>query len=315
MKFPTHNSVLREITKLDRHLYVLAYVTSTRSVDFGQCRRTPTKVRIETTNRCNLKCVSCPLNWNDYTRKKETMSIDLFMKIINEVGNFKPKPEIVLYLGGEPLMNSRIVEMVNIAKKEGLACTFNSNATLLTDKISQELIASSIDEVHFSFDDLRKEEYEAMRVGADYDVTLHNIKRFLDIKSSQSATYPRVVITGIRMKNQNLEESVEAIMPSESFRTLFDGYDVELSVYNAHKWTKGKNKSPKPCWFPITDFNILSNGLCVPCCYDLNGDLVLGNLNESSVLEVWNNAEYRDLRRKMMKGRRKEIEICRNCPL
>ncbi len=315
MKLPTYSSLLDEIYNIRMYLYMVVFETFTNGFNLGQCEHSPIKIRIETTNRCNLECVTCPLNWKDYTRKKETMSVDLFKRIINEASNFRPKPSVVLYIGGEPLMNSRIIDMIDIAKDEGLYCTLNSNAALMTEEISHRLIASKIDQIEFSFDDLTKEEYEAMRINANYDVTLENIRRFLDIKSSQGATFPRVVITGIRMKDKDLVESVEEIMPSERYRSLFDGHDVRLSVYYAHKWSKGKNSSFRPCRFPIMDFNILSNGLCVPCCYDLNGDFVLGNLNESSILEIWNNAEYRSLRKKMILGRRHEIGICGKCPL
>nr|WP_281069432.1 SPASM domain-containing protein [Methanococcus voltae] len=64
-----------------------------------------------------------------------------------------------------------------------------------------------------------------------------------------------------------------------------------------------------------TDLCILSSGLCVPCCYDLNGDFVMGDINNSTLLEVWNSEKYIDFRTKMFTGRRQEIEICRKCPM
>jgi radical SAM protein with 4Fe4S-binding SPASM domain len=42
---------------------------------------------------------------------------------------------------------------------------------------------------------------------------------------------------------------------------------------------------------------ILWNGDVVPCCYDFDGRMVLGNLRQQSIAEIWNGAAYGKLRR------------------
>ena len=52
--------------------------------------------------------------------------------------------------------------------------------------------------------------------------------------------------------------------------------------------------------------------MVVPCCFDKDAQHKLGNLQEKSFKEIWENGEYLKFRTKLMTGR-KNIDICANC--
>jgi radical SAM protein with 4Fe4S-binding SPASM domain len=54
------------------------------------------------------------------------------------------------------------------------------------------------------------------------------------------------------------------------------------------------------------------DGKIVPCCFDKDAKYVMGDINEQSFLEIWNDEPYREFRNKLLRSR-KEIDICSNC--
>jgi radical SAM protein with 4Fe4S-binding SPASM domain len=54
------------------------------------------------------------------------------------------------------------------------------------------------------------------------------------------------------------------------------------------------------------------DGKVVPCCFDKDAHFVLGDLNEHSFKEIWNESKYKSFRQSLLRSR-SEIEICKNC--
>ena len=52
------------------------------------------------------------------------------------------------------------------------------------------------------------------------------------------------------------------------------------------------------------------------CCYDLEGQHVVGDLKEQSLIEVWNSEKYKTMRTHINNADQnpeEELEICKNC--
>ena len=109
----------------------------------------PAEIWIEPTNFCNLRCKMCPQS-GGLTREKGFMNLELYKKIIDEVGKWKPI--IKLFNLGEPLLHPEIVNMIKYAKKKGCYVMINTNATLLNEKKSIDIINSGLDEISPSVD-------------------------------------------------------------------------------------------------------------------------------------------------------------------
>jgi radical SAM protein with 4Fe4S-binding SPASM domain len=57
------------------------------------------------------------------------------------------------------------------------------------------------------------------------------------------------------------------------------------------------------------------DGVVTPCCTDSNRDLNMGNINQNSVKEIWNNEKYEGMRKLHREGKIDEIPTCKNCVL
>mgnify|MGYP001424078399 FL=1 len=66
-------------------------------------------------------------------------------------------------------------------KKNFFDVKINTNATALTEKAIRAILDSNVNVIVFSVDDYRKEIYEKIRVGSDFDKILENIQNFKKI--------------------------------------------------------------------------------------------------------------------------------------
>ena len=72
-------------------------------------------------------------------------------------------------------------------------------------------------------------------------------------------------------------------------------------------------KKRHPCYELWKRVTILYDGRVVPCCFDFDGELVLGDLKEQSLKEIWNGKKMKNLRRLHLEGKINPINLCREC--
>ena len=69
----------------------------------------------------------------------------------------------------------------------------------------------------------------------------------------------------------------------------------------------------QPCSRPFTEIACYWDGKVALCCQDWNNLMSIGNLNSESLVDVWRNQAYEEIRRKHRIGKRNEVQSCMNC--
>ncbi len=273
----------------------------------------PLILLVEITNHCNLRCQICPNRI--MKRKKGFMSLDLFKKIINDI---KGKVSwVLLILGGEPLLHKQLPEMIKFAKENGVRCDIYTNAALLDKETSKKLINSGLDRITISFDGEDAEYFEKIRTGAKYSKVLQNIIYFLDLKRKMKSKKPYVIIQVVKLFGHH-----KNLQLKKDFTEIFKKYNIfKYNIFFAHSWAgKIKNRTvPRKknnyihcddLWYKMA---VTWDGKIVPCCLDLNTDFVIADANKVPTLSAWNSKSLITLRDKLVKGKFRDIHLCRNC--
>jgi len=119
----------------------------------------PIHVDIETITTCNLKCFMCVQSYDPPDPMK--MDFKVFKKVIDECAG-KGVCSIKTQYRGEPLLDTRMPDMIKYAKEKGiLEVMFNTNATLLSEGTAKALIDAGLDKIICSVDGYTKDVYEA----------------------------------------------------------------------------------------------------------------------------------------------------------
>ena len=156
----------------------------------------PVCLYLETTNRCNLLCTTCPRTYAELEPPAD-MSWGLFTSIVDQIPRLQ---RAVLHGVGEPMLVKALPRMVRYLKDRGTYVLFNTNGTVLNEKNGRALIAAELDELRVSFDAANAKSYLAIRGKNYFHRILKNVRAFRDLQEREGHLKPRVSawLTGLR---------------------------------------------------------------------------------------------------------------------
>jgi MoaA/NifB/PqqE/SkfB family radical SAM enzyme len=316
----------------------VAYLDLSETVLYHIARRFPSlptssrSVQIECTTRCNLKCTICEISY--WTEKGGDLKTGSLHKMLEHL----PKLKRVDLTGvGEALMNRTFFNAVATLKSRGVYVTLNDNFTLMNETAARRIVGLGVDQIFVSLDGATKETYEKIRVGANFDKVVRNVRQLMQIKREMRKKKPEVKINTVVCSTNyhELPAIVELahdigigmvqfvnIITFESTANL-DTTDVQQEVRKKFQEALERarelgilvkielfDKLPvQQCDFPWKRNFVTYDGYVHPCCYTTqNGDRrahndrSFGNLLERSFREVWNGDLYSSFRKKMQAG-------------
>ncbi|MEU4693087.1 radical SAM protein [Actinoplanes sp. NPDC023714] len=170
----------------------------------------PAHLQVEVTSACNLRCTMCLVRYRPPVNKLAgAMAPDLFHRLVSDV----PLRQLTLQGLGEPLLSPYLPEMIAAAVRRGIRVGFNTNATLLTRKRAEELVASRVDWLHVSLDGASAAAYERIRDGARFETVIDNLAGLVRAKRAAGSATPwiRVVFVAMRDNVAELPELVRLL--------------------------------------------------------------------------------------------------------
>ena len=265
----------------------------------------PEIVQIESTNICNAKCVFCPRD--EMHRRQGIMSVELFRKIVDECVELGIT-HVRMHNYGEAFIDKQLVDKVRYAKQKGIQeVGVISNGSLITEAVARGMIEAGLDAINISVDAAGKEVFESTRIGLKYDKVIANIERLVRIRAESGKRRPKLILSFVRQNNTADEQAF-----IEHWRAIAD----KVHVTDLHNWAGTLNTESDvnyPCYRPWLTFTVLWDGRVSLCCADFDGKIILGDLNSSSIREIWNAGPYRDARRQHLESG--GPDICRACDL
>ena len=286
----------------------------------------PTQVILEPTNKCNLNCPYCMVGMQNellsgrgsvshsfMTRPQGIMSQEIFDKILHNLKNFGIQ-KVYLHFQGEPFLNPSTPKFAKILKKNRFELGIFTNGMVFNDDAIEEIASTEVDLIRFSVDGASKETYEKNRLGGDFDRVYENMRKIAVAHRSKKT---RIEWQFLALSNNEFEiEKAEKMAKNIGVHFFVKGFretDPKLRPVNEKYRSKFLTK---PCKDIYHQIGIYWNADVVPCCYDVDGKEVMGNLLENSLQEIWNNERYRELRRKVNDAVINPLDepyICKTC--
>jgi radical SAM protein with 4Fe4S-binding SPASM domain len=274
--------------------------------------RFPIHLDIEATEACNLRCIMCV---HGTTGVPVTGRIDMaFAKRIIDQAAAGGTKSIKFNWRGEPALHTGLEELVRYAKEKGiLEVQFNTNGLPFTARRIEALIDAGLDRVIFSMDGATKETYEKIRVGADYDRLVANIRRFHEFRTAKGLRKPFIRIQMVRMKD-NAEEV-------DRFLTMWRGIADDIAIKDVTNRGQGNvlfigeqiAVGRRRCNQPWQRMIVARDGKVFPCCSDWDRSYEIGDANTTQLRHIWKGERMERLRDWNREGKLDEFDPCRNC--
>lgn len=164
--------------------------------------RGPRTLYIETSNRCNSLCQTCPLTFYGSQGGAHDMTFEEFRRVVDQAPDLE---RVVLHGIGEPLLNRHLPAMIAHLKVRGIHTLFNSNAILLTRKWRDLILASGLDEYRASLDAATPATYQRIRGVPLHERVVRNIGDLVAARHERGQASPKISIWFTAMR-ENLEE-------------------------------------------------------------------------------------------------------------
>jgi radical SAM protein with 4Fe4S-binding SPASM domain len=274
----------------------------------------PVCLDIELTNNCNLHCLMCPTGSGVSKRTKGYMSGSIFEKILKNIQGQK----IGLFFKGwgEPLLHPECIEYIRAAKNDGHICMLYTNSMLLDEKKVKTLIDSGLDKIKFSVQGVNGESYGEMRQGADYQTLVNNIEMMHKLRADKLNPYMYVGTTTTYETAEQVAEFRERMgrmcdavgvgktkMEHLDYaRSIFDEKQKDILEEIKSKQagvTKRFRVCPEAIWAALS---IHWNGNVSACNEDHNDEMLVGNINENSLAEIFHNPQMQEYRKYLLAG-------------
>ena len=270
----------------------------------------PVYLLVEPVSYCNLKCLMCFQSDPTFTKEPYMGRIDmrLFKKIIDEAVKENCKA-LTMASRGEPTLHPEFGEILRYAKGKFFDLKLNTNAMLLDEEKSRQILQNEVTELVFSVDSAEKKEYERIRRYGKFEQVVNNIKRFHEIRKKE---YPR---SKCRTRISGVKYSQD--FDAERF-VKFWGQVVDnvACVTMENRWDSYNNKilnKKSPCNFLWERMYVWFDGTVNPCDYDYKSFLKVGDVRKRSIKDIWTGEKYTKLRESHMKGKRQDYFPCDRC--
>jgi MoaA/NifB/PqqE/SkfB family radical SAM enzyme len=276
----------------------------------------PEDIQVQTVTGCNAYCAFCPNGKTENPIPPGKMEGDLYRKIIDECVK-KPVRRISPYLMNEPLCDSELgwkIKYITERKKNRLSIKLNTNASLLSGKLLEDILESGLDRLNISFHGISKEVYEKSMQGLEYEKTLANVNNVLEAKKQMNKEKPKITITMVKTKL--IDSQIDDIKSYWGKRNV--SIHIQPMENRANGYIRDKGLNPdnwetySRCKRLFKQAYILYNGDMVLCCADWERTTILGNVKEKSIEEVWNGENAVSIRKKFLRKNTKGL-LCHSC--
>lgn len=287
---------------------------------------TPMVLFVDPSSACNFKCKFCPNGDADLIRKtgrwQGAMDLSLYKKVIGDLKEFgEPLKVLRLYKDGEPFLNSNFAEMVRYAKENGVARFIDTttNGSLLQLERIKPALDAGIDRINISVDGLSSDQFLSFTgVKVDFEKYVDSIRRLYEMKGSCEIC--------IKIAGDFLSEDDKA-----RFYSIFGNYADRIFIENvAPCWpefdvenllgisiSKGIYDQPikevMTCPYIFYSLSVNSDGTVSLCFLDWSRKLIVGDVRNESLKDIWNGERLLRYRINHLRGKRKEDSVCGVC--
>lgn len=303
--------------------YHLARITR-KPIHWGN----PVKAGVEPTTSCNLRCPECPSGLRAFTRPTGMQDMATFQALIDQTR--KDLIYLLMYFQGEPYLNPHFLEMAAYASRRGIYTATSTNGHYLDDERAKKTVESGISEVLISIDGTTQETYQQYRVGGKLEKVKNGVANLVKWREKLKSRTPYLIIQFLVVKpNEHQIEEIKALgkelgVDKVALKTA-QIYEYEAGSplipdndrYSRYRKGKDgryqlKNKLKNQCWKLWQGLEMTWDGKVLPCCFDKDGQYVMGNIRDEKFRTIWRSEAYRAFRGGLVRSR-KEIDMCTNC--
>lgn len=271
----------------------------------------PKALHVEITTCCNANCIICPRN--KMKRVDKEMPLTDILAVVEQAWDMGVR-EVHPHLFGEPTIHPQFVELLyKLQEKfEDIKIYSFTNGSKLLDSDLRKAYLDTCYRIMISMDGVRSCIMKKTRPGLNPVKVRKGTKLLL--KECGVRRVPRIFAGMVKMPETEGEE--------ELFKRVWKGCtgvrvqplihfcDDGLTSVEQRQHTEAIHHR---CDRPFERIVVSVEKDVILCCSDFNASVVLGNLNDDLLSDIWDGEVAANIRRLHCEGKAKEIPLCALC--
>ena len=304
--------------------------------------KTPISVHIDVSSVCNYKCSFCFQADQEGMKKaglkRGFMDVPMFKKVVDECAQFPEKiKKVKIGNHGEPTLNPNLVEMVEYVRKSDCAeiVEMFTNGSKLEPVLNKGLVEAGLQRINISLEGLSDERYfQVAGVKQVFQEIIDGVRDLYEQKTranSDLKIYVKIADQAHALKKDSKEifilDEQERKYFLDTFSSICDEIFIEKVVPQwAETQLEKQNEVTETgmygqsisawkevCPFIFMYLQINCDGTISPCTLDWPRKVVIGNVNDETIGQIWGGDSLRELQVAMLAGERKCINFCAAC--
>lgn len=285
-------------------------------------RKLPQNLHLEGTNICNAKCVFCA--YPQMERAKDTMPVEQFRRIMDEYVAMGGQYVSLTPIVGDPFVDRHLFERLDDLNQRPQIQGFDfyTNGILMKPHVSERLLEYGKKlHVQVSWGGFDRQTYHSIMGVDHFELVRRNIEAFIEVKRNSGSSMRFSLALRCPLSNctgafwEQCQQYVQEGLLELQGVVTFDSWAGKV------KSDALRNVGLEPvlppykrgaCELLYRKPVILANGKVNACaCRDVEAELIIGDLNESSLTEIWHGSAIDDLIDRHERG--DFPDVCRRC--
>lgn len=223
------------------------------------------------------------------------MPFELYRKVLDDLSKNGQLIMLNFHKDGESLLHPQITDMITLANNHEVSQCYhlNTNGTIVDYRLARQLLKAGLNDITFSVDAFCADTYASLK-GRDL---LQQVERgifdFLQAKKDLRAS----CCVRVKIMEHDLVEKHEI----NAFKNFWQNHVDQVQVTGCHNWSGAVDVSctdvpqegaPQryPCnllWYTLA---VNSDGSVSPCNLDWNRQMIVGNVQNENLLDIFANS-------------------------
>ncbi len=244
----------------------------------------PSEIEISESGICNRKCSFCPRSDPNFLEVKDFITNDLFDKLCSELKLYDYQGTIRFSGFVEPLLDKNIYNLIFKARKKIPLVNLEmvTNGDVLNLKRLLKLFEKGLNKILISVYD-SKEDAEKFEI----------LCKDANLKKDQYI---------VRHRYLPPEEDFGITLSNRAGMMRNAEFTIENPIQPLNN----------PCYIPAYTFFLDYQGDVLMCPHDWGKKMILGNLNNETLKNIWLSKQATFARKQLIKGNR-NFEPCKSC--
>jgi len=274
----------------------------------------PGLFQVELTGHCNINCAMCARSAG-LTRPTKHMDLDLFKEIVDQ-SKFYQMPIGWMHHFGETLMYPHLREALSYFKEHGLGNGAISTNAILLNEEKRDILLENSKYILCDMYSMNPDAYKNIRNNKFFTRVRNNIANLIAERDKRGVDC-KIVVQFLRTsfnKDESISDMMDYFGRHDNLKYIEKGTvrhpnGGDIAIYNS----TNKQDYRIGCYMAKRQLVVMCTGECASCCWDADGEQIVGDVRKQTIADIWQGHEHRQLQARLDAGDFSALPLCAKC--